>query len=75
MKILDLHRLRYEEAEREIIHFIEDCWGSGEDEAKVITGHSSQMRKLVVDIVKEYDAKTAVGGAVGIDDTFVMIYF
>ena len=75
MKILNLHRLRYEEAEREIIHFIEDCWGSGEDKAKVITGHSSQMRKLVIDIVKEYDAKTAVGGAVGIDDTFVMIYF
>lgn len=75
MKTLDLHGVRYEDAERSVVQFIEDCWGSGEDEAEIITGHSSGMRKLVVTIAKEYDATCKVGGEIGVDDSFIKVIF
>jgi dsDNA-specific endonuclease/ATPase MutS2 len=75
MKTLDLHGVRYEDAERAVVHFIEDCWGSGEDEAEIITGHSLRMRGLVLNIAKEYDATCKVGGEIGIDDSFIKVVF
>ncbi len=53
MKKLDLHRTRHEDARREVIHFVEDNWGSGE-EAEIITGNSQKMKGLVMNILDEY---------------------
>ena len=75
MLTLDLHGIKYEDAERQMVHFIEDCWGTGEDEAKIITGHSSQMRHLVLEIAGEYDAVCKVGGELGIDNSFIKLIF
>jgi len=75
MKTLDLHGVKYDEVERTVVRFIEDCWGAGEEEAEIITGHSSGMRKMVTTIAKEYDAICKVGGEIGIDDSFIKVVF
>lgn len=57
---IDLHRLKHEDARRTIIHFIEDHWLENA-ELEIITGNSSKMRTLVIDILTEYKLKYQVG--------------
>lgn len=54
MKTLDLHYTRHEEVRDKVIRFIEDNWGTGE-EVEIITGNSYKMKKLVTEVVGEYD--------------------
>lgn len=51
---LDLHRLRHEDARRAIIRFVEDHW-SEESELEIVTGNSTRMRGLVMNILDEYN--------------------
>jgi len=60
MRKLDLHRLKHREAERKTIRFIEANWDSGE-EVQIITGNSGKMRRLVMDILDEYDLDYRIG--------------
>ena len=54
MKKLDLHGIKHADVRREVIRFIERYWGSGE-EVEIITGNSYKMKKLVTEVVSEYD--------------------
>jgi len=54
MKKLDLHKTRHEDVKRKTIRFIESNWGSGE-EIEIITGNSYKMKKLVIEVLSEYD--------------------
>lgn len=49
----DLHRLRHEDAKREVIRFVEEHWNE-EAELEIITGNSSRMRGVVMNILDEY---------------------
>lgn len=53
MEKLDLHRTRHSEVRRNVIRFIEDNWGSGE-EVEIVTGNSDRMRGIVINILDEY---------------------
>jgi hypothetical protein len=55
MKIhrIDLHRLKHEDAERAVIRFIEEHWDE-DAELEIITGNSTKMRGLVINILDEY---------------------
>ena len=53
MKKLDLHRIRHDDARTMVIRFVEDNWGSGE-EAEIITGNSTRMKSIVIDVLDEY---------------------
>lgn len=75
MKTLDLHRIRHEDVESTVIRFVEGCWGTSEEEAKVITGHSDQMRNLVIKILNEYQATAKIGGELGLDKTYIKVIF
>lgn len=72
---LDLHGMRYEDARRAVDGLANTYWKwSPEDEAEIITGHSSNMRNMVIGVLKEYDIEYYVGGTLGVDDTYIKIY-
>jgi hypothetical protein len=54
MRKLDLHRTRHKDVKRKVIRFIESNWGSGEV-VEIITGNSYEMKKLVIEVISEYD--------------------
>jgi len=71
---LDLHGMRYEDARRAVDGLANTYWKwSPEDEAEIITGHSSNMRNMVIGVLKEYDIEYYVGGPLGIDATYIKI--
>jgi hypothetical protein len=49
----DLHRLRHEDARREVIRFVEEHWNE-EAELEIITGNSARMQDVVTEVLKEY---------------------
>lgn len=75
MKTLDLHGTRHEDVEREVVKFVESCWGTAEEEAQIITGHSDRMRDLAIKILNEYDATVRIGGELGLDRTYIKVIF
>jgi len=75
MIVLDLHGMRYEEARRNIERLANRYWTRTEqEEVKIITGHSSNMRKMVVGVLEEYSIDYEIGGPLGIDTTYIRIY-
>ena len=59
-KTLDLHTCNYEDAERKIIRFIEDWWGTDE-ELEIITGNSKRMKAMVAELLDNYGVPFQVG--------------
>ena len=57
---LDLHGLRYEDARRSTIRFIEDHW-SEDAQLEIVTGNSYFMRELVTEILDEYKLTYQIG--------------
>ena len=57
---IDLHRLRHEDAEREVIRFIEEHWSDG-SELEIITGNSQKMKDIVINILDEYKLTYQIG--------------
>jgi DNA-nicking Smr family endonuclease len=57
---VDLHRLRHEDAQRAVIHFIEDHWHE-QAELEIITGNSNKMKELVKSILDEYKLTCQIG--------------
>ena len=51
MKILDLHGIRHSDVSTKCHVFINDNWGK---EMKIITGHSSRMKNLVIEVLNFY---------------------
>lgn len=57
---LDLHGVRHEDAKQQVINFIEDNWNSNED-LEIITGHSSKMKGIVINVLNEYKLSYTIG--------------
>ena len=75
MRKLDLHRMRYEDAKRAVEKLANSYWAwATDEEGVIITGHSSNMRNMVVEILQEYEIEYYVGGPLEMDDTFIKIY-
>jgi DNA-nicking Smr family endonuclease len=55
MEEIDLHGTRHEEVGRKLENFLYEHIQKGTNEVKVITGNSSEMKKLVHKIVGQYD--------------------
>jgi len=53
METLDLHGLTHTEARNTVIRFVERHWLSGK-EAKIITGNSIKMQRVVLGVLAEY---------------------
>lgn len=72
---LDLHGMLYEDARRAVDELANTYWKwNPEDEADIITGHSPNMRNMVIGVLEEYSIEYYVGGPLGIDDTYIKIY-
>lgn len=61
---LDLHGMRYEDAKRAIIRFLEANW-SHPAELELVTGNSIGMKMLVIEILKEYKLDYRIGDLFG----------
>ena len=72
-KSLDLHLTRHEDAEREVIRFIEDNWGC-EYSLDIITGNSSQMREIVIKVLDEYHLCWSIGRPFDINKGYIVIW-
>lgn len=70
---IDLHGLSHQDVKNEVIRFIEDYFDSGES-LKVITGNSSRMQKLVIEVAEEYKLKNSIGTPFDTATYYVMIY-
>jgi len=71
---LDLHGMRYEDARRAVDGLANTYWKwTPEDEAEIITGHSLNMRNMVIEILEEYGIDYNVGGPLGISDSYIKI--
>lgn len=60
MHKLDLHGTRHSDVRSKLINFIEDNWNSSED-LEVITGHSTKMKGVVINILEEYNLSYNIG--------------
>ena len=70
---LDLHRLRYVDAERSVIEFIEDHWDDG-SELEIITGNSSNMQDIVKHVLEEYKLICQIGRWPGINQGCIVTW-
>jgi hypothetical protein len=73
MKKIDLHRTRHEDAKSLVIRFIEDNWDC-EYTLEVITGNSDKMRRLVTDVVDEYDLPWSIGRPFDWNKGYIVIW-
>jgi len=72
MKKIDLHGIRHEDARSEVIHFIEDNWGSNEA-VEIITGHSQGMKAVVEEVLKEYKLDYRIGDFFGFNKVYIKV--
>jgi len=57
---IDLHKMRHDDARDAVIRFVEKHW-SESAELEIVTGNSSMMRNIVMDILEEYKLEYEVG--------------
>lgn len=50
---LDLHGIRHRDAKDRVIRSVEDNWDA-DVELEIVTGHSDQMKSIVIDVLTEY---------------------
>ena len=60
-KRLDLHGIRHADVKQLVIQFIEDNWESEEEDFEIITGHSANMKGIVLNVLDEYNLQYTVG--------------
>ena len=73
MEKLDLHGLNYDEARRETIKFIEKHWDNFIN-LEIVTGHSIQMQNVVSGVLDEYKLTYSIGGFLGIDQSYILVF-
>ena len=61
---VDLHGLRHEDVQNEVIRFVEKYWDTGLQQ-EIITGHSEKMKNLVIEILEEYKLNYVTGCNIG----------
>lgn len=64
MRALDLHGATYEEVITKCHRFLNDNYGH---DMYIITGKSSKMKDLVIEIIDKYRLRYHVGGITGTD--------
>ena len=51
MKVIDLHGARY----RDVYRLLEDTCINGETPFEVVTGHSTTMKQIVMEVIRGFD--------------------
>ncbi len=73
MKELNLHGVRHEDVKQKVIKFIEQNWDGDENGPEIVTGHSQDMRQLVIDVLGEYKLDYRVGDFLGVNTGFIRV--
>jgi hypothetical protein len=77
MEEINLHGVNHEDVDREIDAYLNNNWSNKGlliDSFKVITGHSTQMRKEVIKVLDRYGLGYKIGGDLGVDDSYMIVY-
>ncbi len=72
MDKLDLHDLHYDDVKRSLTRKIEMYWGSDEV-LEIITGHSNNMREVVIKLLEDYALDYKIGGNIGINNGMIRV--
>jgi DNA-nicking Smr family endonuclease len=72
MNKLDLHSMNYLDARKAVISFVEERWNKDVD-CKIITGHSIEMRRVVKEVLDEYNLDYQVGGYLKTNPAVIMV--
>lgn len=64
MQKIDLHGVKHEDVRSQLIRFIESLWATNTD-VQIVTGHSPEMKAIVIEILKEYKLEYNIGGFLG----------
>ena len=67
---IDLHKVRHEDVKQKVIRLIEDYWNT-DTRIQIITGNSPVMRKIVTDVLKEYDLDYVIGDYFGFINNYI----
>lgn len=70
MKKLDLHGVRHADARGQLIRFVEDLWLTNTD-VEIITGHSPEMKSIVIEVLGEYKLEYNDGGFLGVNPAVI----
>lgn len=73
MNKLDLHTTRYTDVKRKVIRFIESNWDSG-NALEIVTGNSTSMKEVVIEVLEEYQLDYRVGDYLGINKGYIKVY-
>lgn len=57
---LDLHLVRHKDVRSLLIPFIEKYWNSSKV-VEIITGNSDEMKKIVIEVLREYRLDYSIG--------------
>ena len=60
MEKIDLHGIRHDMVRKKVIRAIEDHWMTG-DTLDLITGHSNEMKGIVIEVLEEYGLEYRIG--------------
>ena len=67
---VDLHGIKHSDVKWILIKEIEKHWNNN-IEIQIITGHSSNMKNIVIDILNEYDINYQVGDFSGYNQGYI----
>lgn len=73
MKEIDLHGIGHEQAKELLEITINKLWCIN-DELCIITGHSDQMKKIVIDILEDYKLDYTIGDFSGRNMGFIKTF-
>ena len=73
MTELDLHGIKHEDVKRVLDRIINRLWAKNEG-LTIITGHSEKMKKIVVDILDEYELEYTIGDFSGQNTGFIRTF-
>jgi DNA-nicking Smr family endonuclease len=67
---LDLHGIKHEDVRSKLIRFIEDLWQT-DTAVEIITGHSPEMKSIVIEVLREYKLEYNDGGVLGVNPAII----
>lgn len=70
MEKLDLHGIKHEDVRGILVKYIEHLWNTN-TEVEIITGHSPQMKAIVIEVLGEYKLEYSDGGFLGVKPAII----
>lgn len=74
MYLLDLHTIRHKDAEILIENFVISCSLNNEYPIEIITGNSSKMQEITIEVLDKHNFKYRIGDLFGNNLGLIYVY-